>query len=174
MDRGADKMSEIRIDGDVAYVRLSRGLEALVDADDIKLLEGFSWHACKCRRTTYAKYTTPHDADGRQRTVRMHRLIMGFPDGFQVDHINGNGLDNRRANLRVATANENQHNRRPNSKSVSGIKGVTWRHDISMWQAGIGLNGKRKNLGRFRCVTAAALAYAKSSKDMHKEFGRVK
>ena len=167
-------MKNIRVEGDIAYIKLPSGHEAIIDASDIELVESIHWHAAKCRRTMYVKHTTPRNENGKQETIRLHRLIMGHPIGMQVDHINGNGLDNRRENLRVATANQNQHNRRPNLRSVSGIKGVTWRHDLNRWQAGIRLNGKAKNLGSFGCTTAAALAYAKASAEMHRDFGRTK
>lgn len=97
----------------MAYIPLTRGLRATIDAADISLVEGSSWTAkiSKSGSATYAIHGVWDTTRQRQRNVSLHRLIMDCPDGLMVDHINGDGLDNRRANLRVCTARVNQNNR---------------------------------------------------------------
>src|SRR5688572_29872489 len=94
-------------------VRLSTGEIVLVDAEDLSLVRKHSWHASRKRTVVYAR-TSVKDGDGpNRRSMPMHRLILGVTDPrIEVDHINGNGLDNRRSNLRLATHADNSANRR--------------------------------------------------------------
>jgi hypothetical protein len=160
----------IRIEGDVAYVPLTKGYEAIIDAADVPLVEGFNWCSHVKPRAVYAVRT---DFSGpAQRTVRLHRTIMGEPDGFEVDHRDGDGLNNRRTNLRIATSSQNKHNQRLNTRNSSGFKGVSWFTRLRKWQARIAVNGKAVYLGSYRCSTAAHFAYAKASRELHGEYGR--
>ena len=96
----------------------------------------------------------------------MHRVITGYP---LVDHINGDGLDNRRANLRAATATQNNQNRRP-SLSRSGFKGVTKSSKSNGWYARIRVNGKLIHLGCYPDPTSAARAYDAAALEHFGEF----
>ena len=109
----------IRIDGNVAYVPLTKDYEAVIDAADAPLINAWNWTTFVGRSNIYAFRT--YWADNNRRTLYLHRAIMGELDGLQVDHINGNGLDNRRANLRLATGSQNQHNRRISRRNTSGF-----------------------------------------------------
>ena len=102
-------------------IELTRGLFAIVDSDMVENLNRFSWSAAPDYRTVYA--TT---RDTNKQNVRMHRHILRIPNDVkvQIDHINGNGLDNRRENLRVVSAEVNQLNRRPRTKLKNRFKGV--------------------------------------------------
>lgn len=104
-----------------------------------------------------------------------HRIIYGMhsscPEDAQVDHIDGDTLNNRMDNLRLASHAENGWNRRRPSNNVSGVKGVNWHR--GKWQANITSNGVRTYLGVFNCRTAAAIAYAKASIRRHGKFGRI-
>lgn len=88
------------------------------------------------------------------KLVLLHRLIMNFPEGKQVDHINGDRTDNRRSNLRVVTNQQNQMNRKATSNT--GIKGVYLRKDTGSYSAKIKINGKSRYLGNFRTLDEAA------------------
>lgn len=148
-------------------IPLTRGMVAVVDDQDYDELSKFRWFA-KCGRWTwYAERNTPRDENGRRSTVRMHRQILGVIGDIEVDHRNGDGLDNRRANLRTATAQENQRNRthKP-AGSSSRFHGVRWHAKSGKWEARIAdgertANGCAKNrfLGHFASETEAALAY---------------
>jgi hypothetical protein len=171
------KIRPIRIEGNIAYVPLTQGYEAVIDAADAPMVEGFNWHAHVERspdgsaRTVYAEradYTA-----GKRRSIRMHRVISKTPDGLETDHEDGDGLNNRRGNLRPATTTQNKQNRRISPKNKSGVKGVRWREDFGKWQACIKANGTRTSLGSFNCKTAAAIAYAKASEKLHGRFGRL-
>jgi len=89
-----------------------------------------------------------------------------------VDHVDGNGLDNRRSNLRLATASQNQCNQRRSSANSSGFKGVTWCRKGKRWKARIKVNKVLKHLGTFTSPEAAYAAYCAASERFHGEFGR--
>jgi hypothetical protein len=161
----------IRIEGDVAYVTLTKGYVAIIDAADVSLVDGWNWYAQPSGHTAYAMRTFQYD--GRSRGIIMHREIMDSPPHMQVDHINGNGLDNRRENLRLATVAQNQHNQGLSIKNTSGFKGVSWHKATGGWQAKIKFEGKRIWLGSYDTPEEAAAAYAAASEKFHGEFGRL-
>jgi len=103
----------------------------------------------------------------------MHRLILNVPENMQVDHINGNGLDNRKNNLRVCTSIENMRNMPLRKDTISGFKGVFWDSQSNKWQAQIYAKKRRFFLGRYLIKTDAALAYNKAALKYHGEFARI-
>jgi hypothetical protein len=163
----------IRIEGNVAYVPLTQGYEAIIDVEDVPLVEGYNWRAMTTGRSMYAARSGPRA--GKERPlIMMHRVIAGDPEGLLVDHKDGNGMNNRRLNLRSASNTQNQHNAKISKVNTSGSKGVHWRADIGKWAARIRVNGNRKTLGFFSDIQSAAAAYEAASKQFHGEFGRVK
>ena len=164
----------IRVKGQLAYVPLTKGYEAVIDASDVHLVEGFNWCAVVRRYTVYAVRgeRSAERAGASRRNISLHRVIVGGPDGLQVDHCDGNGLNNRRCNLRVATAAQNQQNARKRSDNTTGLKGVDWHKRDRKWRARIVANGKRKHLGLYHTAEEAYAAYCAASEKYHKEFGR--
>jgi hypothetical protein len=94
------------------------------------------------------------------------------PHGMDIDHINGDGLDNRWSNLRLATRAENIRNSRTKATNTSGFKGVSWHKRDRKWQAHIKINGRSKNLGLFEAPEDAHAAYVAAAQKYHGEFAR--
>lgn len=163
----------IRIEGNIAYVPLTKGYEAIIDAADVAEVAGFNWHTRISGKTAYATTNSAKCELGRQRPIWMHRVLMRAPDGAEVDHINGDGLDNRKStNLRLATRAENVRNTRTRKTNTSGAKGVSWNKNERRWRAYITVGREQKHLGWFDDLQAAARAYAVASNLYHGEFGR--
>lgn len=161
----------IRIEGDVAYVPLTKGYEAVIDAADVRLVEGRNWCASVMGRSIYA-HNTLYTRVKPQKFI-MHRVIIGATSSQIVDHIDGNGLNNMRSNLRTATHAENLRNQRTSTRNTSGIKGVIWDKQRGKWKAQITLSGKKHYLGLFENMDDAAQAYARGSASLHQAFGRL-
>ena len=102
----------------------------------------------------------------------MHRHILDAPIGFEVDHINGNTLDNRRCNLRLATSTQNGCNTRRRSDNTSGYKGVCWDAQQSKWKARVQVNGRQYHAGFHDTAEAAYAARCALAERLHGEFAR--
>lgn len=137
---------------------LSQGKFALVDNRDFNWLNQWRWHYLS------VGYAARRVYPGR-KYIYMHRLIMGESDhDREIDHINRNGLDNRRSNLRVVNRSFNMANTGLRSTNTSGAKGVYWDKSRDKWTAEITVNYKKKYLGRFNDKNDAALAYDVAAK----------
>jgi hypothetical protein len=144
-------------------IPLTKGYVALVDDADRVLAVG-RWQAIERPRTTYAVHTLKRGA------VSLHTFLTGYA---LTDHINLDGLDNRRANLRPATHAENLRNRGRQTNNSSGFKGVTWNKRSRKWQAQIGVDRGKRYLGNFVDPEDAARAYDLAARDLHGEFARL-
>lgn len=136
---------------------------ALVDDADYDRLSKYKWHCRKENTTTYPR--TNIVVNGKPKPVLMHQLLN---DWALTDHINGNGLDNQRKNLRPATVQQNNRNARKQEGTTSQYKGVCWRKDKKKWNAYIMVDRKRLHLGYFTDEKEAAKAYDAAAK---KHFG---
>jgi hypothetical protein len=144
--------------GVYAYaIPLSAGNLALVDECDLPLVTPYAWTATQNKKSTYAMRQDRTGTRGRRRNILLHRQIMSPDAGLVVDHINGDGLDNRRANLRVCTQKQNQQNVRRGLANSSGAKGVGVRK--SGFTAKIKVEKKNIWLGTYRSLDEAARAY---------------
>ncbi len=146
-------------------LELSYGKHAIVDAADYEQLSKYRWCALEKGRSWYAKTLN------RNGTIlSMHRLILNAPKGLFVDHINHNGLDNRKKNLRLCTHLENLRNARPRKGGSSKYKGVCWEKAKKRFRAKIQHNRKGIHLGYFKNEIEAAKAYDRKAVELFGEF----
>jgi len=151
-------------------IPLSQGKEAVVDDEDYERLAQFKWCALKQGNTFYARRNV-HTPAG-WTLASMHRMILKPPNNMQCDHIDGNGLNNQRANLRACTRAENTCNQRPQVGCASRFKGVAWHKAAQKWQAQIQNVGKQMHLGYFTDEVDAARAYDAAARELFGEFAR--
>lgn len=142
----------------------------LCDDADYDLLSQYTWHADVNRSTVYAVTTYKDPETGHRVRRRAHRILR--PDAAQVDHRNGDGLDNRRENLRPATRAENQRNRGHQRNSTTRYKGVSLHSSGTRYSAMIGHAGKTRYLSLHATPEAAASAYDDAARELHGEYAR--
>lgn len=152
-------------------IELTQGYRAQVDDADYERLSQRRWCALVHRRKdsiwVYAISGTYPDI------LLMHREVMSAPTDYEVDHKDGNGLNNTRDNLRLCTHAQNMCNRKPQSGGASKYKGVHFYPRRNKWGAEIKLNKKRIWLGRFNNELDAAHAYDAKARELHGEFARL-
>ncbi len=154
-------------------IPLTRGLVALVDDRDYATLMRLApWHVLKGPRTFYASHNYPM-GQGRGRptgSITMHVALMGKRRGVDIDHIDGNGLNNQRSNLRWATRSQNRANARKPRNSAARFKGVSFIKRLGKFQASIGK--PKRYLGVFTSEEDAARAYDAAANTLYGEFAR--
>ena len=143
-------------------VTLSNGMVALVDDEDYELVAGSVWHYALRRNTGYACKNVKK-ADGKWTQVLMHRALTNFGRAH-IDHVDGNGLNNQKSNLRAATVSQNSANaRKRRHKTSSPYKGVCWDKHKGKWMAYIQASGARRFVGYFDTDLEAAQAYNRAA-----------
>lgn len=143
----------------------SDGHRVLLDDSDYDLVSSVVWrsHSMPNRNTVYARNLS---------VGYMHRLLSGARAHEFVDHIDGNGLNNQRANMRLATRSQNEWNKGRYKNNTSGYKGVSWHKQREAWRASIYVHSKQKHLGLFDTPEEASEAYAEAANKYHGEFAR--
>lgn len=143
---------------------LSNGEVTLVDDEDFAYLSNWMWRR---DRMGYAIRTTRIKGTKRIKTIKMHRIINKTPDGMDTDHMDGNKLNNQKANLRSCTRSQNCQNARGRIKGTSKYMGVYWNKRDSKWRAAITVNYKKIVLGSYNSEHDAALAYNRGAIKYH-------
>lgn len=152
-------------------IQLTQGKVALVDDDWYKELNKFKWYA------HYSSHTKSFYAErksmllGKQKTIRMHRIVAGTHDGMQTDHIDGDTLNNQSDNLRTCTRAQNLCNSGRQTNNTSDFKGI--RASGKKWRSRIRIDGKLIHLGYYLTPEEAARAYDEAAKELHGEFARL-
>ena len=147
---------------------LSQGLVATIDKVDYSRVSKLKWFAGKDYNTVYA-FANITKPQGRRRLM-MHQLISDTNDGEECDHIDGNGLNNCRSNLRACTHQQNIFHAKPYRNTSSQYKGVSWNKKAKRWIANIRLNNKVTYLGSYGDEVEAALAYNKAAEKLFGEY----
>lgn len=172
-----EALDEMRRSAEGVRVNLAGGLVAVIDEADACLVLPFKWSVLECNpEQPWIRYALTWIGPYSDRVrLNMHRLIMQ-PDKDQVvDHINGDTLDNRRANLRVCSRHDNARNarKRAGPNPTSKYIGVSWRPDCQKWRSLVTVNGRRKSVGVFSSEVDAAAAYDRAASLHYGEFARL-
>lgn len=162
----------------VKHLKLTQKKLAVVDNIVWPFISSMKWHAQRNYRTWYAvrHVSKKYSANNKRSLVQLHQFIWYLLHnrpvcaGMELDHINGNGLDNRLCNLREITHSQNSMNRRMHANNTSGIPGIRWCERDKEWQAHICVNGKQFNLGYFKYKPDAIAARRNAEKKYFGQF----
>ena len=147
-------------------IELTKGKVASVDDEDFDSLSIHKWYY-------HSEGYAARREKGTNKMIFMHRQILGTPKGFDTDHINCDGLDNRKCNLRLASRAQNLFNVKIGRGNKSGYKGVSWHKAAKKWEACIKANGKKLYLGCFATTELAAAAYNKAAVKHFGQYARL-
>lgn len=146
-------------------IPLTQGKEAIVDEEDYEFLSQFKWHY----KNGYAARCI--SVDGKQVRIWMHRVLTGVPDNLEVDHLDRNGLNNTKQNLRICSRKINSDNRGLFVNNTSGYKGVSWH--AGKWQASYRHNGKLHYIGRYTSKEEAYQKYLETKEKLNADVSRI-
>ena len=162
---------KIRTEGGAAFIPLTRGLEAVIDVADVQLVNDRNWFAFVCGGKSYAA-SMSKKSEGKRTMRLLHRVILNAPQAHGVDHRDGDGLNNCRSNLRLATQAQNTKNQALRLNSKSGFKGASYSTRDKVWRAHIKVNYKQISLGTFSTAEDAHAAYCVAATKYHGEWAR--
>ena len=161
-------------------IQLTKGYVAIIDDEDFERVSKIKWHVHTVNDPLKPPYASGY-LKKPYRLVLLHRFIMNPPKDLQIDHINGNSLDNRKSNLRVCTANQNKANHKkhrnsksrfigvcPNSGGDKRKDGTRWINKKHPWKAVC----RHFVIGTFKTEEEAARAYDVKAREFHGEFAR--
>jgi hypothetical protein len=150
-------------------IKLTRGKYTIVDDEDYDFLMHFKWYPIKSPKDIF--YAVSWCKYG---TIYMHRIVLELEDPkIHIDHIDRDGLNNQKSNLRMATHAQNQHNVPFRRDNTSGYKGVSFYKPYNKYIAHIQFNGKNIHLGYYDTAIEAAMAYDEAAKELHGDFSNL-
>lgn len=151
-------------------IKLTQNKIAFIDDEDFERVSQFKWCAFK----SYGGKFYAQRRIARNKVLALHRFIMNAQDSdLEVDHIDGNPLNNQKTNLRLVTHSQNQKNFKKFKNNTSGFKGVCWHKQKGKWRASIHCDGKQYFLGLFTSKVEAAHAYDIAAKRLFGEFSNL-
>ncbi len=153
-------------------ISLSQGKNAIVDDEDFDYLNQWKWYAREDYQAFYASRNL-RMGNGKRKTISIHNILMGKKRGKVIDHINNNGLDNRKENLRFCTNRENTWNQRKKYGQSSRFKGVSWSSLKKLWIVQITLNGKVIKLAECKNERKAGKIYDTYATKMFGKFALI-
>jgi hypothetical protein len=156
----------------IVEVPLSQGYVAIIDAADAEQVLAHKWHVMRNKNTCYAVRNLPWNG-GKRPCQLMHRLIMGVAH-MHVDHRDGDGLNNRRTNLRLCTRSQNLGNSRCAPRNTSGFKGVRFNRRIGRYYAQICVDHRSTYLGSYVTAEEAHAAYVRAAREKFGAFARAR
>ncbi len=143
-------------------IQLTKNMTAIIDDEDYERVNSLSWYF-------NGRYAARKE---NGKTILLHRFIIKPKKGFVTDHINGDRLDNRKANLRVCTQSQNRANSKRSTNNKSGYKGVCYDKRLKKYRAYIRKDGIMYNLGLFKTAIEAHRAYVKKADELFGEYGK--
>lgn len=152
--------------GIMKTINLNKGFVTLVDDEDYDFLNKFKWRVACYNHTNYARRTLWIKGENKSISLHMHRVIINPPKGMQVDHIDHNGLNNQKHNLRICSEQQNHRNKKPLGKYI----GISWVKEYQKWRSYISINGKQIWLGAYSDAETAARVRDNASKKYFGEF----
>jgi hypothetical protein len=147
-----------------------RGYEVLIDDEDYERVKSHNWFACTPGTLTYFFFSKRKN--GKRHQYRLHRFLLNAPEGSVVDHISGDTMDNRKANLRITDWKGNARNHGMNSTNTSGYRGVIFSKSKNRWRAVIQTIKNPLHLGYYPSKEIAAYVYEEASKIIYGEYYR--
>jgi hypothetical protein len=148
-------------------INLTHGKVAIVDEDDYEKLNKYKWSANELYALRFSR------KEGGGKTIFMHKVILGSLAGMEVDHINRDGFDNRKCNLRICTHSQNEANKGLRRDNTSGERGIYWNKRYGKWHARIRLNNIRIHIGYYDDIKNASDAYQSKAKELFGEFAEI-
>lgn len=165
-------MNLTTIEGLTAHFVEIKGLMFIFDDEGLALYNAHSWNlSMNAGKYFYLVWSKTLGYKTR-KTIRFHRELLGAGDNDLVDHVNGNTLDNRRANLRICNRSQNASNSATPIRNTSGFKGVTFNKREKKWKSAIRSNGRCFYVGSFDRAEDAHIAYCLKAQELHQEFAR--
>lgn len=154
-------------------IPLTRNFEALIDKQDFEIVRQYKWHTHESHKGYFYAVTNIRLSCGKRAILKMHRLLLGLHDrNVKVDHKDGNGLNNKRSNIRICTQGQNVLNTSVQKNNTTGLKGVSFSKKRNVYVARLMFNGEYKLCKQFKTAEEAYKAYCEAARKFHGEFAK--